>query len=509
MRPLKPTIQVHAAIGVAILGLLAAALPARGQDLPLAQVLPDLVLREIVLQRGLIGPPHIAHFSPLSPTGTDPSNPVIGIVQSFNTQMATQFATFPLGSSSGGMTYVFDESVGTFRRASASFGPLFAERALTIGRRKLNTGFNYQRTSYRTFEGQRLDNGTIKFYLRHQDCCHFEDPANFTGFTLTPLTGTDRLNPPFKGDLIEAALSLDATTHTTAAFANYGVTDRWDIGLAVPFVRVNLDARVTARILRLVTCPAAFNPALPREACFADTHTFEYGNADATQTVQHSGHASGLGDVVLRTKYHVFRAAGGGVAAALDLRLPTGDKDNLLGAGGTQAKLLLVISDERGRFGHHANIGYTIARGDVAGTVAGLSAASLPDEINYTGGVEFIANPRVTMTGDVVGRTLRGAGRLDLVSKSFEYVDATLNVQGLPGPGCGGLGGPMGGFTCRTASFDEFAARPGNLTLLLGTGGVKFNIAGNVLISANVLFPLSKAGLRSRVTTVIGMDYAF
>src|SRR2546428_12578775 len=203
MRALKPAIQVHAAIGLAILGLAAAAAPVRAQDLPLAQVLPDLVLREIVLQRGLVGPPHQAHFSPLSPVGTEPSNPVIGIVQSFNTQMATQFATFPLGSSSGGLTYVFDESVGTFRRGSASFGPLFAERALTIGRRKVSAGFNYQRTSYNTFEGQPLDDGSIKFYLRHQDCCHFEDPAAGTGFTLTPLTGTDHLNPPFKGDLIE------------------------------------------------------------------------------------------------------------------------------------------------------------------------------------------------------------------------------------------------------------------------------------------------------------------
>jgi hypothetical protein len=214
---------------------------ARAQGLPLAQVLPDLVLREIVLQRGVIGPSHIAHFSPLSPNGAEPNNPVVGIVQSFNTQMATQFATFPLGSSSGGMTYVFDESVGTFRRGSPSFGPLFAERALTIGRRKLSVGYNYQRTPYNTFEGQNLDDGSIKFYLRHNDCCHFDDPANGTGFTTTPLNGSDRLNPPFKGDIIEAALFLQATTHTATAFANYGLTDRWDIGLAVPFVRVNLE----------------------------------------------------------------------------------------------------------------------------------------------------------------------------------------------------------------------------------------------------------------------------
>src|SRR5262249_354468 len=124
-------------------------------------------------------------------------------------------------------------------------------------------------------------------------------------------------------------------------------------------------------------------------------------------------------------------------------------------------------------------------------------------------GVEFIAHPRVTVMGDVVGRTLRGAGRLDLVSKPFEYNDPSLFVMGLPGPGCGGLGGPTGGFTCRTAYFDEFNPRPANLTMLLGTGGAKFNLAGNLLISGSLLFPLTNAGLRSRVTMTVGADFVF
>jgi hypothetical protein len=507
MRARRETVLMLAVARAAILSLPLMPSSARAQDLPLAQVLPDLVLREIVLQRGTIGPSHIAHFSPLSPNGSDPQNPVIGIVQGFNTQMATQFATFPLGSSSGGLTYVFDESVGTFRRGSASFGPLFAERALTIGRGKLNAGFNYQRTSYNTFEGQNLDDGSIKFYLRHQDCCHFANPANLTGFTLTPLNASDTLNPPFKGDIIEASLFLQATTHTAVAFANYGVTDRWDIGLAVPSVRVNLDARVRARIIRLVTCqPLALDPTAIQPPECAGAHAFEPGNPNATLTIQRSGRATGFGDIVIRTKYHFLRMAGGGLAAAVDLRLPTGDEDNLLGAGGTQAKFLLVASDERGRFGRHANIGYTVSRGDVAGTVAGLSAASLPNEFNYTGGVEFIANPRVTVTGDVVGRTLRGAGRLELASQSFEYIGFTP-TSFMPGaaPGCGGFLGTV----CLTASFDALTPQAGNLTLLLGTGGVKYNLAGNLLVSGSVLFPLTKAGLRSHVTTVIGVDYAF
>src|SRR6516162_8972181 len=118
--------------GAALFALLAVPTVACAQHTPLAQLLPDLILREIVLQSppvpaGVPGLPagftHVAHFCPIE-TG-ELNNPVVAIVQSFNTQMATQFSTFPLGSSSGGMTYTFDESVGTFRRSSASFGPLF------------------------------------------------------------------------------------------------------------------------------------------------------------------------------------------------------------------------------------------------------------------------------------------------------------------------------------------------------------------------------------------------
>jgi hypothetical protein len=487
------------AIGAVILSLSLMPTSARAQSLPLAQVLPDLILREIVLLPGP-PPPHIAHFSPLS---NDVNNPVVGIVQGFNTQMATQFSTFPLGSSSGGMTYVFDESVGTLRRGSASFGPSFGERALTIGRRKLSVGVNYQRTSYSTFEGQNLDDGSIKFYLRHQDCCHVENPGPNFQFFVRP-DGT-RLSPPFEGDIIEAALSLKAVTHTTAVFANYGVSDRWDVGIAVPVIRVNLDASVRARIIRLVTAPPAnANLTAEQRRAALNTHTFEVDNPDATQTVQHAGHASGLGDMVVRSKYHFLRAAGGGLAAAVDLRLPTGDENELLGAGGVQAKLLLVASTERGRLGQHVNLGYTAARGDVAGTVASLGAAPLPDELNYTGGVEFVASPRLTVVGDVVGRTLRGAGRLDLVNKPFSHAAFNENGLILSTPGC-----ENAGVACTNDFFDEFAPRAGNLTLLLGTAGAKFNLAGNLLVSANVLFPLSKAGLRSRVTTVIGVDYAF
>jgi hypothetical protein len=468
---------------------------ALAQDVRLANLLPDLILRDIVLQSppvppGVAGIPegftHLAHFSPIE--ANELNNPVVGIVQSFNTQIATQFSTFPLGSSTGGLTYVFDESLGTFRRGSTSFGPSFAERALTIGRRRLNAGATYQRTSYDTFEGRQLDDGSIKFYLRHQDCCSVASSDQPPGFVLTTQANGTRLNPPFEGDLIEASLALNATTHTTALFANYGATDRWDIGLVVPFVDVKLDATVQARVLRTVTAVAP------------TVHAFDPANPDAERVVRRTGHASGLGDIVVRSRYHVLRVEGGGLAVAVDVRLPTGDQEQLLGTGGVQAKFLLIASGERGRFGQHVNVGYTAAEGTSPGALAGLASSPLPDEINYSGGIEFVVSPRLTVMGDFVGRTLRGAGRLELVSKPFEY-----NMPSASGSGCGGL--PIG--VCTTLSLDEFDPRQGDLTLLLGTAGMKFNPGGNWLISGSVLVPLTDAGLRSRRTLAVGVDYTF
>jgi len=62
--------------------------------------------------------------------------------------------------------------------------------------------------------------------------------------------------------------------------------------------------------------------------------------------------------------------------AAVDLRLPTGNEEDLLGTGGVQAKMLLIASTEPGRVAQHLNIGYTVAQGHVAGSPLGLPASA-------------------------------------------------------------------------------------------------------------------------------------
>jgi hypothetical protein len=180
----------------------------------------------------------------------------------------------------------------------------------------------------------------------------------------------------------------------------------------------------------------------------------------------------------------------GGLAAAADVRLPTGDRNDLLGSGG-QAKLFLVQSAGTSRLMEHINAGYTTAWGTVpnAGLLSQLGADEpVPDEFTYAAGLEFVAESRLTIVADVLGRTLRRAGRLDLASKPFVYQGRTA---------------------AETVTFQEFEPRDGNLNLTLGTVGIRFNPVRDFLVSAGVLFPVNKAGLRSRLTTIVGVDYAF
>ena len=40
-------------------------------------------------------------------------------------------------------------------------------------------------------------------------------------------------------------------------------------------------------------------------------------------------------------------------------------------------------------------------------------------------------------------------------------------------------------------------------------GGIKWNFAGTVLLTANVMLPLNDAGLRDHLTPIIGLDWGF
>jgi len=464
----------------AALGLLVPQ-PASCQEegLPLSEILTNLFGNTIVLAPRSTPevPSHAAHFKPSPEQLTTP--------QQFNQQIVTLLSTFPLGSSSGGFTYTYDPALGTFSRTSESFGPIFAERALTIGRQRGSLGVAYQRSKYDTFEGKSLRQREIKFYIQHTDCCGKVTNGAQTG-------DGSRLNPAFEGDIIEAALALNLTTDTVAFSATYGLTDRLDLGVVVPLVAVDVDASIRARILRLATTA---NP---------DLHVFEGDNPDE-HIFALSGHRAGLGDVLVRAKYNFLTRRGGGLAAAIDVRTPTGDESDLLGTGAVQAKVYGIGSIAFGNFSPHLNAGYTYtSRG-------GLPDVSLHDEWNYAAGFDVAVSPRLTLIADVLGRTIRGQGRLREADTIFDFVEA--GPGGTGGTGGGGGGGGGGGPTpnrpVEHAAERQFRLEPGNLNLVIGTTGARFNPFRKMLVSANLLFALTSAGLRDRVTPVISVDYSF
>jgi hypothetical protein len=420
---------------------------AQSSDEHLSELLPNLLRRTVTLAPPSTPgfPTHEAHFLP-----TERDN-IYLVPNQFNGALLASLTTFPLGSSSGGFVFEGDPALGDFRPASRSFGPTFAERALTSGRGNINFGFTFQHARYESFEGKDLETDGPKFYLQHIDCCGPMDAASFP-------------NPAFEGDLVEAQVSLNIKTDTTAFLFNYGLTDRWDVGAALPIVHVSLDAGVFARVDRVATSGTPI-------------HVFSGSNAD-TSSQTTNGSATGIGDIVLRTKYRLMKKGAGGLAAGLDLRVPSGNEEELLGLGTTQAKFLLIGSTEAGRIGPHFNISYAVA-GE-----SSLQDVDIPNEFGYTFGVDAVAG-KATLAFDIIGRTLIDAGRFGDTTRTFPI-----------------LGGS-------TVTRTEFGRRDGNLNQVLGAAGIKFPVMEKLLITANALFSINDAGLKAKFIPVVGFEYVF
>jgi hypothetical protein len=428
---------------VLVLACVGLALPGRAYaQTSLVNLMHDVFVNEIVVAPTPGGKGIVAHTGDFK---TDPALiDVTNLIDQVSRQISSQVATFPLGSSSGGFTYTFDPSLGTFSRSTVTFGPAFAERAATVGRRKLNVGMNYEFGSYGSLDGKDIQNGEINFYLLHQ-----------------------KLTPPsfVEGDVIKSGLNLNLTSNTTVFYANYGVTNDLDIGLALPVSHVSMDLTYHSTILQFAT-----------HATAPQTHLFV--NGTTTQDFSASGSATGIGDVVVRAKYAFRKRETQDLAVGLDLRFPTGDDQNMLGTGTTQASFFFIASTIRGNFAPHVNVGYTV------------SGSSASDQVNYVGGVEYAVSPRLTVIGDLLGRTYLDSLRIEdtTVQHQFQQSD-TAPVE--------------------TTPLAEIIAVPKSLTTLLGTVGVKVNVWQNLLVSAHVLVALDNAGLISRVRPVIGVDYSF
>ena len=142
----------------------------------------------------------------ISPTGSPAAASAMGLAVSLEVTSA------PLGTSSGGFVFKLDPNTGLQARTATTFGPSFAERALTTGEGKVSAAVSVKSATYDRLGDRSLDNMKLGF-----------TNATTPEFTRSGLT----------------SLVLSSTTLVMSGMV--GVTDTLDIGVAVPMVKVELD----------------------------------------------------------------------------------------------------------------------------------------------------------------------------------------------------------------------------------------------------------------------------
>src|SRR3954468_11225415 len=129
--------------------------------------------------------------------------------------LAANLATLPVTSSSGAFVYRLNPELGTVQRSTHSFGAFFTDRAATVGRGQASFGLTMQQFRFTSLDGRDLRDGSL-ITMANQ----FTDEA-----------------VPFDVD----RLTLDVNASVATLYGNVGITDRLDIGFALPFVALTLD----------------------------------------------------------------------------------------------------------------------------------------------------------------------------------------------------------------------------------------------------------------------------
>lgn len=417
----------------------------RAPGINLRDLILDLVQNGITLARPAEGIDHSAHF-----IGADSDQ--FGALISLTEDIALQVASFPLSTSAGGFSYVFDADLGVLTRSSESFGPIYTDRAVTIGKGRVNVGVSYNHYTFDSIDDASLRDGDLYLVFTHED-------TNGDGGSLLA---------NYEGDIVTGQLQLKIQSSTTTIVSTYGLTDRFDVGFAVPVVSVDIVANTTANIRRIATGPES------------PIHQFE--NGTSTDSFGQEGSATGVGDIVVRGKYRLGGTTRAGMAMAVDLRLPTGEERNLHGTGAFQAKGALVASFERNGFAPHASVGYAYNTDDV------------PSEIPHFLGVEWAPDQRVTFIADFLGRYVMDTVNVEIQEQTFTARQGGTSVEQQE----------------ITAVYPEIALLDGESRYYAsGAIGVKMMLRDNLLVSFNGLFSMSKSGLADRFTPLLGIDYSF
>jgi len=320
----------------------------------------------------------------------------------------------PLATASSGFLYRLNPELGTVERATESFGGFFVERALTPGHGHTSFGVSTSTTSFDRFDGRDLTNGELVTIANQ-----FRDEA-----------------APFDTE----SLILHVRSSMMTIFGSVGIGSRVEVGAAVPLVQLTLDGQ-------------------------------RINNYRGTTLIQATGNAtaSGLADIAVRGKVNLVAMRGGGVAVAGEVRLPTGDANNLLGAGKTSLRIMGIGSVERGPLALHGN--------------AAVISGGISSEFDFGGAVSIAVAPRLTLSGETLVRKVTELHDLELVAASHPILRDVDTYRLAPSLGAETLAGLI--------------------------AGVKWNVTHTLVIGGHLNWPIANRGLTAPVTPTLALEYAF
>jgi len=423
-------------------------------------------------------------------------SPNHSFLTALNQTIAEQVVSMPLVTPATGISLIFDKSLGIYEASNESFGPILSERASTIGRHRLGLGFSYQYMNFGSLDGVDIHSFPSVFVVQSVDPASGKlcDPVHSTacsGYLHDFLTATNRIN-----------LKMNQFT----AFATFGLTRRVDISVAVPVVTVTMSAEADTSIVPNSAMPGAlsFNLLPPSNAtCLQNPLPSSSLNSQYCSQAQFSSsrRSSGMGDVTVRVKAVLKSWERASFAAGLDVRVPTGDETNFLGAGAIGIRPLLVWS-YRGRIAPHANVGYQWSGksllasnfGTAAGNPDDHTEHNLPGLVLYSVGAEMGVARRVTASIDLVGQTVINGPRVHLIQTPVPGLCESENS-------CINPGQPL--------QETAIANYTGTYAINDASLGLRFLPFGKFLISANVLLKLDNGGLRSKAIPMVSATYTF
>lgn len=364
------------------------------------------------------------------------------VAQAINIGIATQVSQLPLATASAGAVVVYHAGVPeTFN----NLGPILTDRAQTVGKRRLYMGFSISQFVFTNVDG---------FSLKSL-------PFAYQATAYQPGTSTVVSNT-YTTELTDLRFKINQYL----ALATYGITNRVDVSVIVPVEYVSIGA--STHNSTSYTVNASNQLVLG-----------PYSNPDSYS----KGTASGVSDITVNGKGVLWEGERATAAVGMNLRVPNGDDENLLGSGAWGMSPYIVYS-YLGKISPHAKFGYEWNTKTELNNPTGSAGGnkSLPGGMQYDFGADWAVSRKVTLAGDILGSQFLNTP---------ELLEGTVSVSGVSTP-LPASGSGITSYTINNASV-----------------GIKWNPWRNLVLSGNGLFQINNTGLRSRPTPLGGISYKF